>query len=86
MVDTSFSRLGEFQFDGFSVAKERRFDLIIRTSRSVGDDLCANIMRIFKTALNEVGYAGSINVNVKENFIKICEDERSETLKDGIYI
>ncbi len=86
VVDTSFSRLGEFQFDGFSVAKERRFDLIIRTSRSVGDDLCANIMRIFKTALNEVGYAGSINVNVKENFIKICEDERSETLKDGIYI
>ena len=86
VVDTSFSRLGAFQFDGFSVAKERRFDLIIRTSRSVGNDLCANIMRIFKTTLNEVGYAGSINVNVKENFIKICEDERSETLKDGIYI
>ena len=86
VVDTSFSRLGEFQFDGFSVAKERRFDLIIRTSRSVGDDLCANIVRIFKTTLNEVGYAGSVNVNVKENFIKICEDEHSKTLKDGIYI
>lgn len=86
VVDTSFSRLGEFQFDGFSVVKEKRFDLIVRTSQEQEEDLCSCIMKIFKTTLNDVGYVGNININVKENFIKIEEDISKETLKDGIYI
>ena len=74
VVDTNFTRLGAFQFDGFSIAKERRFDLIIRTENNVGDDLCAEIMRLFKTSLNEVGYVGNLKINLKENFIKISEN------------
>lgn len=87
VVDTSFSVLGDFQFDGFSFVKDRRFDLIIRTSKEVGDDLYANILRLFKTTLNNLDYTGNMKVNVKENFIKVCEDEvRDKTLKHGIYI
>lgn len=87
VVDTSFSRLGEFQFDGFSVANARRFDLIIRTGRDIGDDLYADLFRIFKNTLYELEYSGSLKVNVKENFIKICEDTiQTETLSTGIYI
>ena len=86
VVDTNFTKLGRFQFDGYSLARDKRFDLIIRTERFVGNDLCANIMHIFKTTLHEVGYAGTIKVNVKENFIKIGEDITNETLPTGIFI
>ena len=80
VVDTNFSQLGAFQFDGFSLAKERRFDLVIRTERSIGHDLYANIMQLFKTTLNEVNYAGNIKINLKENFIKVSENNEEDKL------
>ena len=87
VVDTNFTKLGSFQFDGYALAKDKRFDLIIRTERDIGSDFCANVMRLFKTTLHEEGYAGTVKINVKEKFIKICEDNgESETLADGIYI
>ena len=86
MVDTNFTKLGRFQFDGYSLARDKRFDLIIRTERFVGNDLCANIMHIFKTTLHEVGYVGTIKVNIKENFIKIGEDISNDILPTGIFI
>lgn len=87
VVDTSFSRLGSLQFDGYALAKDKRFDLIIRTERDIGSDFCANVMQLFKATLHEEGYAGTVKINVKEKFIKICDDSaESQTLADGIYI
>lgn len=87
VVDTSFSQLGAFQFDGFSFVKDRQFDLIIRTSQAIDEDLKSNIFGIFKTTLHNLNYTGTIKINVKENFIKICEDEnKEETLKQGLYV
>lgn len=87
VVDTSFSRLGSLQFDGYALAKDKRFDLIIRTERDIGSDFCANVMRLFKATLHEEGYVGTVKINVKEKFIKICDDSaESQTLADGIYI
>lgn len=87
VVDTVFSRLGNFQFDGYSLEKDRRFDLVVRTEKNIGEDLIADIMRVFKTTLREMDYSGTIRVNVKEKFIKICDDKTgNELLKNGIYI
>ncbi len=87
VVDTNFSRLGAFQFDGFSFVKDRQFDLIIRTQKAVDEDLKSNIFRIFKTTLHNLHYSGTIKINVKENFIKICEnEEKEETIKQGLYV
>lgn len=86
VVDTTFTKLGRFQFDGYSLLRDKRFDLIIRTERQLDRDFCANIMRIFNNTLHEVGYAGTIKLNVKENFIKIGEDITNETLLTGIFI
>lgn len=87
VVETNFTRLGNFQFDGFSLAQDRRFDLIIRTSNEISKDLCANIMTLFKTSLHEVNYVGNININVKDNFIKIYEEEAiPSNLRKGVYI
>ena len=87
VVDTSFSKLGDFQFDGFTIAKDRRFDLIIRTSKKIDEDIYTNIISLYKTSLSNVNYHGNINVNVKENFIKICDDNsKSGILNDGVYI
>ena len=87
VIDTSFSRLGNFQFDGFSLERERRFDLIIRTEKAVPQGLIAEIMRLFKTGLHQVDYVGNININVKEKFIKICEDNAETAIsREGIYI
>lgn len=85
LVETDFSRLGKFQFDGFSIAAERRFDLIIRTTRPADDDLCAHIMNLFKTSLYNVGYAGNLKFGIQESFVKIIEDDAVQ-LKDGVYI
>lgn len=85
VVDTTFSKLGDFQFDGFAIAKDKRFDLVIRTSRQVDDGLYAEIFRLFKTTLFEFEYSGNVKLNVKENFIKICEDGNNAT-KTGFYI
>ena len=86
LIDTNFTRLGRFQFDGYSLSRERRFDLIIRTEKFIGNDLCANLMRIYKNTLYELDYAGTIKINVKENFIKISEDEEKNILSEGIFI
>ncbi len=86
VLDTTFSRLGSFQFDGFSIKDEKRFDLIIRTEKYFEDDFCSNVVRIFKKTLNDVGYVGNVYVNLKENFIKVCEDNINNELKDGIFI
>ena len=87
VVDTSFTVLGGFQFDGFSLPAEKRFDLIIRTEKEIDNDFCAQIMQLFRTSLSAVDYAGNIRINIKEKFIKLCEDEPEKTiLQDGIFI
>ena len=87
VLETEFSKLGKFQFDGFSVVNERRFDLIIRTSKMLPDDFCAHVVNLFKTSLHAVDYHGNIKLNLKENFIKIADDEPDNiSIKDGLYI
>lgn len=82
-----FSKLGKFQFDGFSLAKDRRFDLVVRTSKTLPSDFCSHIVNLFKTSLHDVDYVGNISINVKENFIKIGEDEITQSqIRDGVYI
>ena len=85
LVDTDFSLLGKFQFDGFTIAKERRFDLVIRTSKRMEKDFCSEIMNLFKTSMYNVGYAGTIKINQQEKFINI-EETTDKQLTDGIYI
>ena len=87
VVDTSFSVLGAFQLDGFSFVKDKRFDLIVRTEKDMPRDFCSEMMRLFQKSLQDVGYSGNMKINVKENFIKICEDEnKNATLENGIFI
>ncbi len=87
VVDTSFSVLGAFQLDGFSFVKDKRFDLIVRTEKDMTRDFCSEMMRLFQKSLGDVGYSGNMKINVKENFIKICEDEnKNATLENGIFI
>ena len=83
IVETGFSKLGEFQFDGLSEPKKRKFDLIIRTSQKMSNDFCANIINLFKKSLYNLDYTGTIKINSEEAFIKIRDDN---TIKQGIYI
>ncbi|MBQ8436666.1 MAG: hypothetical protein IJX20_03345 [Alphaproteobacteria bacterium] len=87
VIDTTFTALGAFQFDGFSIAKDKRFDLIIRTEKDISEDFCSQIMCLFRNSLSAVDYAGNIRINIKEKFIKLCEDNSETTiLQDGLYI
>jgi len=87
ILETDFSKLGKFQFDGFSIAQDRRFDLIVRTSKLLPDDFCVQMVALYKTSLHAVDYHGSIKLNLKENFIKIADDEPGDiSIKDGLYI
>ncbi|MBE6448018.1 MAG: hypothetical protein E7018_01815 [Alphaproteobacteria bacterium] len=84
MLETEFSNLGAFQFDGLSVAAERRFDLVIRTSRPQNADFCTHIINLFKKSLHDVDYIGSIKINQQEAFIKAEKPEK--TSNKGVYI
>ena len=87
VVDTNFTNLGSFQFDGFSMEKDRRFELIVRTQREIPQSLYYEIIKIFKNTLHNLEYIGNVVINVKENFIKIEEDDnQAKNLKRGIYI
>ena len=83
VVETNFSKLGAFQFDGFSNAIERKLDLIIRTSQQQEDDFCKNIMNLFKKTLYDVNYVGTIKINSQERFVNLAEEiEKGK----GIYV
>ncbi len=87
VVESRFSRLGGFQFDGLADEKKRRFDLIIRTEKLLEEDLCSQIMRLYKTTLHKFEYWGTIQINLKENFIKPWEDDAKEENKgQGILV
>ena len=87
VVESRFSRLGGFQFDGLADEKKRSFDLIIRTEKLLEEDLCSQIMRLYKTTLHKFEYWGTIQINLKENFIKPWEDEAKEENKgQGILV
>lgn len=83
VVETEFSKLGKFQFDGFSKAKSRNFDLIIRTSSKISDDFCSNIINLFKKSLYDLNYSGTIKINMVENFINFNDEV---VVKEGVYI
>lgn len=83
MVNTEFSRLGAFQFDGFSVAAERRFDLVIRTSQIQDADFCAQIINLFKKSLHDVNYIGTIKINQREAFVRA---EPPAVPREGVYV
>ncbi|MBE6445523.1 MAG: hypothetical protein E7019_05715 [Alphaproteobacteria bacterium] len=84
VVDTEFTNLGAFQFDGFSSAKERRLDLIIRTSKEQSNDFCSQIINLFKKCLYDVDYVGTIKINLKTDFIKI--ESENKFSREGVYI
>ena len=84
MIETEFSKLGAFQFDGLSVASECRLDLVIRTSKKMEEDFCLAIINLFKKSLYDLEYIGSIKINQSESFIKI--DKEIQALPSGVYI
>ena len=83
IVETQFSKLGNFQFDGFLHQAQRTLDLVIRTSKMIDDDFCSNIINLFKNTLYTLDYVGTIKINRQENFVKT--QEVIETNK-GIYV
>lgn len=86
IMETTFSQLGSFQFDGLAVEEQRRFDLIIRTEKTLPDDIYTHIMRLYMTTLQKFDYHGTIKINLKENFIKPWEDDTTENLGQGIFV
>ena len=83
VVETEFSKLGKFQFDGFSKVQSRSFDLIIRTSSKISEDFCSNIINLFKKSLYDLDYSGTIKINMFENFINFNEEIMATK---GVYV
>ena len=83
VVETDFSKLGGFQFDGFVSRSKRSLDLIIRTTKALEDDFCSNVINLFKKSLYDLDYVGTIKINRQENFIVLQEEN---SLTGGIYV
>lgn len=83
IVETSFSKLGSFQFDGFSSVERRSLDLILRTGTNLNDDFCANIINLFKKSLYSLNYAGTIKINRRQAFVSLYDENQ---INSGIYV
>ena len=83
IVETDFSKLGSFQFDGFSNIKQRNFDLIVRTTQDMNGDFCANVINLFKKSLYSLNYTGTIKINSRQAFINLYDENQVNT---GIYV
>lgn len=83
IVETDFSKLGGFQFDGFSSVKQRSLDLIVRTTQNLEDDFCLNIINLFKKSLYALEYTGTIKINRRQAFINLYDENQTNT---GIYV
>jgi hypothetical protein len=83
IVETEFSKLGKFQFDGFCKSEKRNLDLIIRTSKKISDDFCSNIINLFKKSLYDLNYSGTLKIDLDDNFVRFDEEE---VTNEGIYI
>ncbi len=83
IVETTFSQLGDFQFDGFASAAKRNFDLIIRTSKQMDEDFCFHIINLFNKSLYNLQYVGTLKINRQEAFINMQEEN---FITEGIYI
>lgn len=79
VIDTSFTKLGKIQLDGLSFESKRRFDLIIRSEKTLQNDIVSHIMNLFKNTLHSLDYVGTIKVNLKENFVRPWDEGRTET-------
>lgn len=83
IVETEFSKLGKFQFDGLSKVQSRHLDLIIRTTSKISKDFYENIINLFKKSLYNLNYSGTIKINMAENFINFNEEN---TITKGVYV
>ena len=87
VIDSTFTNLGRFQFDGIALEHQRRFDLIIRTERYIEDDLCSNLVRLFTTPLQAQNYVGVMSINRREKFVHPWDDAASpQADKGGILV
>ncbi len=60
VLDLELSRLGALQLDGLVKAKSRHFDLIVRSRDPLPDPLRAELIEVFSSSLEAVGYAGGL--------------------------
>jgi hypothetical protein len=60
ILEVELSHLGEMQLDGFvqGPTNKKQFDLIIRTSKTLPNDVSQEIRTLFDTALKTTGYQG----------------------------
>lgn len=83
VVETDFSQLGSFQFDGFVQPLKRNLELIVRTSQPLEQDFYSDIINLFKTSLYNLNYTGNIKINRQDTFINLYADDNHTT---GMYI
>jgi len=60
LVEVSLTRLGRIQFDGLVQRDAKRFDLIIRTTEPMSEEMRRDIMGLFAQASDAVGTKGSV--------------------------
>lgn len=66
VIEASFSRLGPFQFDG--LVQARNMNLVIRTERALAEQIRKDIMEIYGTSLQALGFTGHIEFRAEQFF------------------
>lgn len=75
IVEASFTRLGQMQFDG--LVRDKSFDLVVRSHQPFEEDLRDGIRGIFTDQLSAHGWAGSVTYQVVRAFDVVPVDSGS---------
>lgn len=67
VIDVSFTKFGAFQFDG--LARQKHFDLIVRTEHALAGFLEKGIANVFNDTVTALGLTGAISFKFDDPFV-----------------
>jgi hypothetical protein len=79
LIDTTMSKLGALQLDGF--VQPKKLDMIIRSEHVLPDGLHTDLRKAYSSALTAIDYAGSLNFQVgRQHWIVIQRGRASAAI------
>jgi len=79
LLEVQMSRLGRIQFDGLIQRESKRFDLIVRTDRPLGPDICRDIAGIFAECGQLTGAKGNVGFQSGRGFVELPPSDSGNT-------
>ena len=84
VIEINFTRLGPYQFD--TLVRDKHLDLMVRTHRTVPDDMRRGLHEVFAKTVEALGLTGTVGYHVVKAFDLRAEPSPSGTETLGVSV